>query len=68
MDDKGHKKILQEKENLYERFLKKRTKHIENEYKVYKIMFELLKHKSKKSYISQKINKCKDNVKEHGAF
>ena len=45
---KGIRKSSKEKQKLYENFLKKRTKQSETEYKVYEIMFESIKHKSKK--------------------
>ena len=41
-------------------------KQSESECKVYKNMFETVKHKSKKSFYSQKIIKYKDNAKKHG--
>ena len=65
---KGIRKSSKKKQKLYEKFLKKRTKQSETEYKVYKNMFESIKHKSKKSYYSQKIIEYKDNVKKkkHG--
>ena len=44
--------------------MKKRTKQSETEYKVYKNMFESIKHKSKKSCYSQKIIEYKDNAKK----
>ena len=46
-------------------FWKKRAKQSETEYKVYKNMFESIKHKSKISYYSQKIIEYKDNAKKH---
>ena len=66
MDNKGHKKSHPRRsKKLYEKFLKKRTKQSETEYKVYKNMFESIKHKSKKSYYSQKIIEYKDNAKKN---
>ena len=44
--------------------LKKRTKQSETEYKVCKSMFQSIRHKSKKSYYSQKIIEYKDNTKK----
>ena len=61
---KGIRKSSKKKQKLYENFLKKRTKQSETEYKVYKNMFESIKHKSKKSYYSQKIIEYKDNAKK----
>ena len=61
---KGIRKSSRKNQKLYEKFLKKRTKQSETEYKVYKNMFESIKHKSKKSYDSQKIIEYKDNAKK----
>ena len=61
---KGIRKSSKKKQKLYEKFLKKRMKQSETEYRVYKNMFESIKHKSKKSYDSQKIIKYKDNKKK----
>ena len=64
---KGIRKPSKKKQKLYKKFLKKRTKQSETEHKLYKNMFESVKHKSKKSYYSQKIIEYKDNVKnKHG--
>ena len=66
MDNKGHKKVLQEEAKTIQKIFEKRTKQSETEYKVYKNMFESIKHKSKKNYYSQKIIEYKDNAKKHG--
>ena len=49
---KGIRKSSKKKQKLDKKFLKKRTKQRETEYKVYKNMFESIKHESKKSYYS----------------
>ena len=41
------RKSSKKKQKLYKKVLKKGTKQSESEYKVYKNMFELIKHKSK---------------------
>ena len=64
MDNKGHKKVLQEEAKAIRKILEKRTKQSETEYKVYKNIFESIKHKSKKSFYSQKIIEYKDNAKK----
>ena len=62
---KGIRKSSKKKnQKLYVKLLKTRTKESETEYKVYKNMFESIKHKSKKSYYSQKIIEYKDNAKK----
>ena len=43
--------------------MKKITKQSKTEYKVYKSMFESIKHKSKNIYYSQKIIEYKDDAK-----
>ena len=60
---KGIRKPSKKKQELYGKFLKKKMKQSETEYKLYKNMFESIKHKSKKSYYSQKIIEYKDNIK-----
>ena len=62
MDNKGHKKVLQEEAKTMRKFFE--TKQSEAEYKVYKNMFESIKYKSKKNYYSQKIIEYKDNAKK----
>ena len=62
---KGIKKSFKKKQKLYEKFLKIRTKQSETEYKVYKNTLELIKHKSKKIYYSQKIIEYKENSKKN---
>ena len=66
---KGIRKSSKEKQKLYENFLKKRTKQSETEYKVYEIMFESIKHKSKKiiAYKKKGIQKNKQ-AKKHGTL
>ena len=64
MDNKGHKKVLQEEAKTIQKIFEKRTKQSETEYKVYKNMFESIKDKSKKTYYSQKIIEYKDNAKK----
>ena len=62
---KGIRKSSKKRQKkLYVLFFEKRTKQSETEYKVYKNIFESIKHKSKKSYYSQKIIEYKDNAKE----
>ena len=63
----GIRKSSKKKQKLYDKFLKKRTKQSETEYKAYKNMFKSINDKSKKSYYSQKIIEYKDNAKKnHG--
>ena len=49
---KGIRKSSKKKQKLDKKFLKKITNQRETEYKVYKNMFESIKHESKKSYYS----------------
>ena len=49
MDNKTHKKVIQEKAKLYEKFSKKRNAFNETAYKAYKSLFEAIKHKSKQN-------------------
>ena len=58
-------KSSKKKQNLYEKFLKKRTIQSEAEYKVYKNMLKSIKHKSKISYNLQKIIESKNNLKKN---
>ena len=60
---KGIRKSSKETQKLYETFLKKRTKQSETEYKVYEIMFESIKHKSKKIIAYKKKAKRKQTNK-----
>ena len=46
--------------------MRKRTKQSETEYKVYKNMFESIKHKSKRKLLLTKKIEYKDNAKKHG--
>ena len=64
MNNKGHKKVLREEAKTIRNIFEKRTKQSETEYRVYKNMFQSIKHKSKKSYYSQKIIEYKDNAKK----
>ena len=59
---KGIRKSSKKKQKLYEKFLKQS----ETEYKIYKNTFESIKHKSKKTYYSQKIIDTTIMQKEHG--
>ena len=61
---RGIKKSAKRKQILYEQFLKHRTILKEEKYKAYKILFELIKRKSKKSYFSKKILQYKNNMKK----
>ena len=61
MDKEGCKKLLQEEAKTTWSIFEKGKKQSEAEHKVYKSMFESIKHKSKKSYYSQKIIEYNDN-------
>ena len=49
---------------MYEKFLKHRSYQNEIAYKTYKILFESIKNKSKKSYYSEQINKYKNDSRK----
>ena len=57
-------KSSKRKQNLYEKFLKYRTRETELAYKSYKNRFEILKKKAKKKYYSEKISKYKHDAKK----
>ena len=62
----GIRKSSKRKQRLYEKFLKTTNAKSEVEYNAYKNMFEIIKHKSKRKYYSQKILEYKNNAKKHG--
>ena len=61
---KGIIKSSKRKQKLYEKFLKRKTPHNENNYKDYKRLFETIKHKSKANYFNERLNKYQNNVKK----
>ena len=60
---KGLIKSSKQKQRLYIKFLKSRTKENETNYKTYKNLFEILKKKSKKNYYSELLAKYKNDAK-----
>ena len=60
MDNKGHKKVLEEEAKTIQKIFEKKNETEQDWVKVYKNMFESIKHKSKK----QKPIEHKDNAKK----
>ena len=60
MDNKGHKKVLEEEAKTIQKIFEKKNETEQDWVKVYKNMFESIKHKSKK----QKPIEYKDNAKK----
>ena len=58
------KKSSKRKQLLYETLCKKGNRRNELEYKNYKTLFEVVKTRSKKSYLSKLTIKYKDNIKK----
>ena len=57
-------KSFKRKQNLYEKFLKKRTSRNESIYKGYKSLFESLKKKSKKIYYRRRLENYQNDIKK----
>ena len=51
------------RQNIYDEFLKSKTKEIEKKWKTCKSLFQFLKVKSKKTYYWRKLENCKQNLK-----
>ena len=60
----GIAKSSKRKQKLYEKFLKHRTQESKQIYKDYKNFFEIIKHKSKKQFYSEKLIKFQHNAKK----
>ena len=60
----GIAKSSRQKQKLYDKFLKNRTRENEIRYKTYKNLFESIKTKSKKMYYSNKLLKYKDDARK----
>ena len=60
---KGVSKSSKTKQRLYIKFLKNKSAESEEKYKNYKIFFEKLKIKSKKTYYASSLNKYKYDTK-----
>ena len=63
---KGIAKSSKRKQNLYEKYLKRRTNDTETAYKLYKNLFESIKRRAKQNYYSEKLLRFKYNSKKHG--
>ena len=61
---KGFKKSSKRKERLYKKFLQKRNRKNELEYKYYKTLFKAVQKLSKKLHLSKLIPKYKNNIKK----
>ena len=60
---KGLAKSSKRKQDLYEKFLKKRNLETETAYKTYKSLFEKLKKNAKRLYYQNKLKNCEGNIK-----
>ena len=58
---KGIAKSSKRKQNLYEKYLKRRTNDTETAYKLYKNLFESIKRRAKQNYYSEKLLRFKYN-------
>ena len=59
-------KYSKQKQKLYKKFLKSRTKENEVIYKAYKILFEAIRKKAKRTYYFELFAKYKNDVKNIG--
>ena len=63
---KGLQRSYKRKQKLYDKYLKKKTKQIDEKYKYRKTLFHPPKKKSKTLYYSKLIKKYKNNTKKRG--
>ena len=57
-------KPFKRKQKLCDKFLKSKTNKNVKKYKTCKLFFKILKEKSKKIYLSRKLDSCKQNMKK----